>query len=62
MTEGDRYRVTWKHPRARRRRMVEGVYWGTRGDHYALERRDGRVLLVDSSHSVRWHGLLPSLV
>lgn len=58
MTEGLRYRITWKHPRARRRQMAEGVYLGTRGDHYAIEVRDGGVVRVDRSHSVRWHSLL----
>jgi hypothetical protein len=61
MSEGQRYRITWKHPRARRRQMAEGIYRGTRGDHYLLEVRDGRMVQIDRSYSVRWHSLLAAL-
>lgn len=61
MTEGLRYHLTWKHPRARRRKAAEGVYRGTRGDHYVLETRDGSFLRVDRSHSVRWVSAQPAL-
>lgn len=58
MNEGQRYRITWCHPRARRRQMAEGVYRGTRGDDYLLERRDGRMVKIARTHSVRWHSLV----
>lgn len=61
MNEGARYRITWKHPKARRRQMAEGVYVGTRGDHYLLELRDGRRVRIDRTYSVRWHTLVPAL-
>lgn len=61
MEVGQRYRVTWKHPKARRRRMAEGTFIGWRNDRYAIQTRRG-VILVNSAHSVRWHSLNPSLV